>query len=304
VTRKGWGLVLGVAAALLSGLRSLPLQAQELEPRLLSNAPSGMNFALVGYGFSRGNILLDPAIAIDDLDASLHTFVGAFVHTFGLFGMASKVDVVVPWASGDWTGKVEGRDSSRSVSGLGDPRVRLSVTFAGAPALQREDFSGYRQETVVGASVQVIAPLGQYDPSKLINLGGNRWTARATLGTSRALESWIVEGYLGAWVFGRNDDFFGGSTLEQKPLFTAKTHFIRLFDNGRWLALDLGYGLGGRTVIEGTDRDTRISTLRFGVTFALPISAAHSVKFTAVSAVRLEKGPDFDAFGGTYQYRW
>ena len=302
--RDGIGLLLGVTAALLSGLGPLSLNAQELEPRLLSNAPVGMNFALVGYGLSRGNILLDPAIPIDDVNASLHTFVGAFVHTFGLFGMASKVDVVVPWASGDWTGKVEGRDSSRSVSGLGDPRVRLSVTFVGAPALQRENFSGYRQETVVGASLQVIAPLGQYDPSKLINLGANRWTARALLGMSRALDSWIVEGYLGTWVFGRNDDFFGGNTLDQKSLFTAKTHLIRLFDKGRWLAFDAGYGLGGRTIVEGAAGDTRISTLRFGVTFALPISAAHSVKFTAVSAVRLEKGPDYDALGGTYQYRW
>ena len=303
-TWRGTVLRVGAVASLLLTLGPSPARSQELEPRLLSNVPVGTNFGILGYAYSRGNILLDPAIDIDDLDSRIHTLVGAYVRSFSLAGLASKVDLVVPLASGDWTGKVEGRDSARSIAGFGDPRIRLSVTFVGAPALQREDFPSYRQATVVGASLQVIAPLGQYDPNKLLNLGSNRWTARTVLGASKALDRWLLEGYLGAWVFGRNDSFFGGNTLEQKPLFTAKTHLIRLFDRGRWLALDVGYGLGGRSRIAGVERDTRISTFRFGLTFALPISGGHSVKFSALSAVRLEKGPDFDALGSSYQYRW
>lgn len=279
------------------------LHGQELEPRLLSNVPKGMNFGILGYAYSTGNILLDPAISIDDLDSRVHTLVGAFVHSFSLAGVSSKVDVVVPLATGDWTGIVEGRDSARSVSGLGDPRVRLSVAFVGAPAMEREDFGSYTQETVVGASLQVIAPLGQYDPSKLINLGSNRWTARAMVGASKALDGWVVEGYAGAWIFGRNEDFFGGNLAEQKPLITAKTHLIRLFDRGRWLAVDLGYGLGGRSIIAGVERDNRISTFRFGATLAWPISGGHTVRFSALTGVRLEKGPDFEAFGTSWQYR-
>jgi hypothetical protein len=262
-----------------------------------------MNFGILGYAYSTGNILLDPAIAIDDLESRIHTLVGAFVHSFSLGGMSSKVDVIVPLASGDWTGRVEGRDSARSVSGLGDPRVRISVAFVGAPALDREEFGSYRQETVAGASLQIIAPLGQYDPSKLINLGSNRWTARATLGASKVVDSWIVEGYAGAWIFGDNTDFFGGTLAEQAPLFTAKTHLIRLFDKGRWLALDVGYGIGGRGTIAGIERDNRISTFRFGLTLAVPVAAAHTIRFTVLSGVRLEKGPDFEAYGTSWQYR-
>ncbi len=301
--RRGPVLASLAAMALLAGPGPDLLHAQELEPRLLSNAPRGMNFGLLGYVYSTGNILLDPAISIEDLDSRVHTLVGAFVHSFSLAGVSSKLDVIVPLASGDWTGIVEGRDSARSVAGFGDPRIRLSVAFIGAPALEREDFGDYRQETVVGASLQVITPLGQYDPAKLINLGSNRWTVRAMLGASKVVDQWIVEGYAGAWIFGDNTDFFGGNLAEQAPLFTAKTHLIRMFDRGRWLAFDLGYGIGGRSTISGVERDNRISTLRFGATLAWPISGGHTVRFTALTGIRLEKGPDFDAYGASWQYR-
>ena len=102
---------------------------QELEPRALTNIPVGINFALAGYGFAKGNILLDPAIPIKDLDANLHTFVGAYVRSINLFGLSGKADVVVPLAIGDWEGKVDGVDSTRSAGGLGDIRFRISVNF-------------------------------------------------------------------------------------------------------------------------------------------------------------------------------
>ena len=77
-----------------------------------------MNFALVNYTYAQGNILLDPALPIEDLNAKLHTVVGAYLRSIKIFGLAGKVDVILPWASGDWTGKLSGIDSTRSVSGM------------------------------------------------------------------------------------------------------------------------------------------------------------------------------------------
>lgn len=110
--------------------------AQELEPRSLTNVPVGVNFAVVGYGYSAGDILLDPAVPIEDLDAKLHMIVGGYVRSIDFFGRSGKVDVIVPFAAGDWKGVVSGRDSSTVRNGFGDPRVRLSVNFVGAPALR------------------------------------------------------------------------------------------------------------------------------------------------------------------------
>lgn len=296
-------------------LLALPVRAaiaQELEPRLLANVPPGMQFAILAYGYSQGNILLDPAVPIDDLDANLHTFVGGYARAFSLFGRSAQVDLVVPFAAGNWDGLYQGSEREVTRDGFGDPRIRLSWRFAGAPSLQTsQDAGAYRQDLIAGATVQVITPFGEYHPSKLINLGSNRWTVRGALGVSKAIGNWIAEGYAGIWVFGKNDNFAnneeffpGGAELEQKPLFTAKIHGIRSFASGRWLSVDVGYGIGGRTAVDGVDRDTRISAFRFGLTYVWPIDPYHSLKFYALSGVRIEKGPDFDVLGLAYQFRW
>ena len=85
---------------------------------------------------------------------------------------------------------------------------------------------------------------------------------------------------------------------------TGKTHLIRATRGGRWLALDLGYGIGGRAIIEGKETDTRISAFRFGLTAAVPVAPRHTLRFVLASGTRIEKGPDYDALGVSYQYRW
>jgi len=50
------------------------LHAQELEPRLLTNIPVKSNVLAVGYGYASGNILLDPAIPLDDFYAKMNSF--------------------------------------------------------------------------------------------------------------------------------------------------------------------------------------------------------------------------------------
>ena len=53
--------------------------------------------------------------------------------------------------------------------------MRFSVNFYGSPALSLEEFTNYQQDLIIGSSIQVSAPLGQYDENKLVNLGNNRW---------------------------------------------------------------------------------------------------------------------------------
>jgi hypothetical protein len=289
-------LALHVAASIGHG--------QELEPRALTNLPVGTNFVALGYAYAQGNVLLDPAIPVEDLDSKIHTFVGAYVRAIDFFGLSSKIDFWVPVADADWKGELEGVDTARAVTGFGDPRARLSVNFVGAPALRGAEYAGWTQKTIVGVSLQAIMPLGQYDSSKLLNLGSNRWTFRTQLGVSQVAGPWTFEAFVGAWFFTDNTDFFGGSTVEQRPLLVGKLHVIRAFTRGWWLALDGGYGYGGRTILDGDEKETRISTARFGLTFAAPLARQHTVRLTLASGARVERGADFDAISVSYQYRW
>lgn len=300
----------GVFPAALVALIALLLypcvsSAQELEPRSLTNVPVGTNFVVVGYGYSSGDILLDPAVPIEDLNAKLNSVVGAYVRALDVFGLSGKVDVIAPYAGGHWTGSLAGRDSSTSRTGFGDPRVRLSVNFVGAPAFRASEFSAYRPRAIVGISLQVIVPTGQYDGSKLINLGSNRWTFRPQIGLSYTTGHWILESYVSGWFFTRNPDFYGGNLLKQLPLGAFKVHVIHTLPKRRiWIAVDAGYAFGGRTEVNGVLLDTRISTFRFGVDLAVPLAFRHTVKISGVTGVRHERGPDFDAVALTYQYMW
>jgi len=281
-----------------------PASAQELEPRLFSPAPTGMNIVLGAFGYSFGNILLDPAVPIEDLDARLVIITAGYVRTLNVFGASAKIDAVIPVAGGDWKGKLEGRDSTRSATGFGDPRVRFSVLFSGAPALSPKEFASYKAGTIVGGGLQVWVPLGQYDPTKLLNLGSNRWVFRPQLGVSQTLSRWVLEAAAAGLFFTENTNFFGGDRLSQNPIAALKGHVSYVFGRGFWGAVNAGYGRGGRTSINDEETDTLISNWRLGVTVAIPISSHDSIKFAFVSGFRVGKGADFSTILGAYQYRW
>lgn len=294
----------GTVALAAIALANAPVGAQELEPRLFSPAPNGMNIALGAFGYSWGNILLDPAVPVEDLDARLVIITAGYVRTLNVFGASAKIDVVLPVAGGDWEGVLEGRDTTRSATGLGDPRLRFSVLFSGAPALSRKEFASYQPGTIVGGGLQVWLPLGQYDADRLLNLGSNRWVFRPQLGVSQTLSRWVLEAAAAGWFFTENTDFFGGGRLSQKPIGALQGHVTYVFRAGFWAAADAGYGRGGRTAVNGEQKDTLIKNWRLGCTVAVPISRHDSIKFALVAGLTAGKGADYTTLLGAYQYRW
>jgi hypothetical protein len=276
--------------------------SQELEPRGLTNLPLGSNFIVGGYVYSSGNILLDPALPIEDLNSNLHSFAAGYLRAINLFGLSSKVDVIIPFAFGDWDASVEGEKRTRKIDGFGDPRIRITINILGAPALDLPEFNNYSMETIVGFMLQVFVPFGQYDPSKLINLGSNRWIFRTNLGIAHAIDDWILEAYVGGLFFTDNQEFLEDLNLKQYPMLTAAIDIIYNLGVWGWTSLDVAYGYGGRTEINDVPRDTRISTFRFGLTLAHSIDKKNSLKLTLTSGERIERGPDFDAIGLSYTY--
>jgi len=69
-------------------------------------------------------------------------------------------------------------------SGLGDGAVRFSVNLIGGPATTLKQFAKWKQKRLLGASIVVIAPTGQYGSRLLINIGNNRWAFHPELGYS------------------------------------------------------------------------------------------------------------------------
>ncbi|HUJ19241.1 MAG TPA: transporter [Nitrospirota bacterium] len=279
-------------------------QAQQLEPRAYSPAPVGLNFLGLGYLFSSGGVVTDPASLIQNVQARVSAVGPYYGHTFGLFGRLANVTVATPLAEAHVHGDVQ--DVGRSVerSGLLDPQVRFAVNLLGGPALTPQEFREHRPETTLGASLIVSAPLGEYDSTKLVNLGTNRWACKPELGLSQPAGNWTFELYAGVWLFEANDNFFGGQVRRQDPLASYQAHIVYEVRPRLWAAADFTYYAGGETTVNGNPQNDRQGNTRGGLTLSFPIKQDQSLKLTWARGVSTRVGSSFDTMGIAWQWTW
>ena len=279
------------------------MRAQSIEPRSYSNAPVGVNFLIGGYAYTRGGVSFD-TLPITDPKLTTSSAVVGYARALDLWGSSGKFDVIVPytWLSG--SAIYQGDPVRRDVDGFADPLLRVSVNFFGAPALKLPEFRSYRQDLVVGASLQVSVPAGQYDETKLINLGTNRWFFKPEIGVSKALGPWTLEAKTAVTLFTTNNDFFNGNRRAQRPLYSLQTHAIYSFPRGIWASMDATYFAGGRTTLNGTLDANLQSSWRAGATLALPVDLYNSIKFYASRGLSARTGNSYDLVGIAWQYRW
>jgi len=278
--------------------------AGEIEPRAFVNTPIGVNFLLAGYVYSDGELSTPGASPVKDAQVTMHTGILAYARSLDVWGKSGKIDIIVPYSDLSGTALVSGQPAERNVSGFLDPRARFSVNLYGAPALSLEDFANYKQDLLIGASVQVSAPLGQYDNDRLVNLGNNRWFIKPDIGISKAWGDFTLELSTGVTFYTDNDDFFGGKKQEQDPLYTGQFHATYNFGRGIWGALSGTFDHGGRTTVNGVRSDDLQNNARNGVTLALPINRNNSLKLYASTAVHTTVGNNFDLYGVVWQHRW
>lgn len=290
--------------AFLPGLAalSLPLAAQELEPRSFNNVPIDQTFLSAAVVRSEGELAPPGSSPLEKAELTIDVLATAISRSFSLAGDSAKVDMVLGrtcyegWAIflGDY---VEGRRCEYL-----DPRFKLTWNFYGAPATELKDFTRWQQDVVIGTSVSVTAPWGTYNSDNLINAGSNRWQVKPIIGMSQRLGKWQWELKLGATFYEDNDDFFNGILVEQDPLYSSSFHLIYNFSRG-WLSLDGNYFAGGRTDKNGVRQDDRQDNSRWGITWTRPLGRKHLIKFNANTGVITRIGNDFDTFGIGWVYR-
>jgi hypothetical protein len=292
----------GVTTLALGTLSSA--HAQDIEPRAYSNAPVGVNFLVSGFAYTEGGLAFDSSVPVTNPELETSSAVIAYARVLDLWGKSAKFDVGIPYSDLSGTANYAGQPIEREVSGFGDPTFRLSVNLYGAPALSLKEFAGYKQHLIVGVSLRVFAPLGQYDDTKVVNLGTNRWSFKPEVGVSKALGRWTLEGTAAVTLFTDNEDFFNGSTRSQDPLYSFQGHAIYSYRSGIWGSLDATYFTGGRTTLDGTLNNDLQQNWRVGGTVAFPLGVRNSIKLYASSGVSARTGNDFDLLGIAWQYRW
>ena len=145
--------------------------------------------------------------------------------------------------------------------------------------------------------------MGQYDPSKAINLGSNRWSVKPDIGFSKSFESLTVDLTVGATLLSNNDDFFGGQAVIRTPIYSTQANLSYISAAGSGPA---GGHLLRRWTHHGQRRaiDDALSNSRVGIDRRLPVDRYYSIKFNASSGISTRTGSNFDTVGMLWQYRW
>lgn len=279
--------------------------AQNLAPRTYWPAPKGTQLLILGYGYQWGDVVTDPSLPVIGVNSNIDSGVVGYQRTLGWFGRTTNLQISVPFASASTRGELEGQPAERDVSGLGDVSASLTVNLRGAPSLGPPEFQSFRANPrpIIAASIKIVAPTGQYDEDKIINIGTNRWATRLRLGYIKPLPNrWVLEASVGTWFFEDNDEFIG-VTREQDPITAFDLSMVRRIRPGFWISLDGTYYAGGRTTVDETLKADFQRNVRLGFALAYPFKQRHGLKFSYTSGVSTRSGGDFDSVGVTYVYR-
>lgn len=278
--------------------------AQEMEPRAYSRAPVGTQFVLLTYAYQSGDVLTDSSLPLRDVKVKLSSGSLAYGRTFGLAGRQASASIFLPYIKGNASGTVFEEQLKVSRSGLGDVRVRFMINLIGSPALSPKEFATYTTRTVVGASVTVIAPSGQYDPRRLVNLSSNRWAFKPEVGVSKPVGRWTLEMAGGAWLFTANNNFLGGSRREQKPLLSLQGSLIYTLRPRTWVSVHASYFNGGQTIVNGEGKVDRQGNSRVGATVSIPLNQQQSIKVAVAKGVTTRIGGHLSTVAVAWQYTW
>ncbi len=284
------------------------LLAQDLSPRAYVITPLHSNAINMTYSFFHGSVLLDGAAPITGATGTYSVPILSFYHSFSLLGRSANMNVSLPYAVGNFQGNVVGQPLQIYRSGLVDFTSRVSVNLKGGPSIPAEEFRRWRQKTLLGVSLKVLAPTGQYDPTKLVNWGANRWAFKPDFGYSKRWNNWILDSYAGAWFYTTNPRYYSPPVPKpqtEKPIGAFEGHLSYDVKPRLWFSLDGNFWFGGVTSLSGiANPTTRQTSSRVGVTASLPLGPHQSIKVSYNYGAYVRFGGNYQNVSVGWQYSW
>jgi Putative MetA-pathway of phenol degradation len=285
---------------------------QDLAPRAYVITPVSWNALTLTYTYNSGSLQFDGAVPITGATANISTPVITYYHALNFFGRSANVIASLPYSVGNLQGRVEGAEGHLYRSGLLDSEYRISVNLKGGPAMAPQEFAKWKQKMLIGISLKVVAPTGQYDPTRLINWGSNRWAFKPEIGYSQRWGHWVVDAYGAAWFCTTNPEFFshnqfvpGTQTQSENPVVVFEGHLSYDFKLRLWVSLDGNFWYGGVTSLNGVpNQKTLQKDSRIGATAAIPITNHQSLKFSYNNGAYINYGGSYQSVSVAWQYSW
>jgi Putative MetA-pathway of phenol degradation len=289
-----------------------PSNAQDLSPRAYLITPYHANAVTIVNSFYNGTINVNGVLPTTDTKGIYNISIVNFYHSFGIFGRSANVVAALPYGTGSFSGELSGVPQHLYRSGLVDSVFRISVNLKGGPAMQPKEFVKWREKVILGVSLKVIAPTGQYDATRLVNWGTNRWSFKPEFGYSQRWHNWVLDGYTGLWFFTPNHDYWsrnvyypGTRSQTQRPIGSVETHLSYDFKPRLWVSLDGNFWAGGTATIAGVEVPNTVQrSSRIGATAAIPVTKHQSLKFSYSGGTYIQYGGNFQNVSAAWQYSW
>jgi hypothetical protein len=289
-------------------------RAQDLAPRAYVITPIHTNAVILTYSYFNGGIVFDPTIPVTNVTSQTNLSAVSLFHTLSFFGRSASLTGTLPYGVGQLQGMVTGAPTESKIhrSGLLDATFRFSVNLKGGRAMSVNEYAKWQQKTILGASFTLVTPTGQYDPTRLINQGSNRWAFKPELGFSRRWGHWIFDTYGAVWVFSTNPEFFshnaispGTNTKAEAPVGAFEGHVSYDVKPRLWVSLDVNFWTGGRTSINGVENlGTLQRNSRIGGTLSVPVSSHQALKLSYNNGAYVRFGGDYQNVSVAWQYSW
>jgi hypothetical protein len=297
---------------MLAGVLALSLQlaAQDLAPRAYVITPLHGNAVTLTWSFYDGGLNFNGTIPITGATGTYSVPVFSYYHSFSFFGRSANISASLPYAVGTFSGNVLGTNKSVYRSGLLDFSVRFSVNLLGGPAMEPQQFMKWKQKRILGASLKVVAPTGQYSPTKLVNWGINRWALKPELGYSQRWGHWLLDAYGGVWFYTTNSAYYAvpvPAPQTEEPVGSFEGHLS--YDIGKikraWASLDGNFWWGGITALSGIrNLQTEQKGSRIGGTVSIPITKHQSIKMAYSNGTYIRFGGNYQNVQVAWQYSW
>ena len=298
------------AIALLGCLAAMATQlaAQDLAPRAYVITPVHSNAITVTWSFYQGGVNFNGTVPIANATGTYYVPIISCYHSFSFFGRSSNITASLPYGVGNFKGDVSGQSQSIYRSGMLDSIFRFSVNLIGGPAMEPKEMVKWKQKRLLGVSLKVVAPTGQYSGARLVNWGSNRWAFKPELGYSERWGHWVLDGSAGVWFYTLNPSSFAGSVSKpqsEDPVGSFEGHLSYDVKPRLWLSLDGNFWFGGITSLSGVQNlQTKQTGSRVGATASFPIGKHQSIKVSYSDGTYIRFGGNYQSVSAAWQYSW
>ena len=228
-----------------------------------------------------------------------------------LFDRSTMISVIFPMGHISSEVITAGLTSKETAKGFGDPMLEFNINIIGPKAqMNLVDLMRYEPGFSLDLIMDIAFPVGEYDNTKTLNLGQNRWYGRIGAPIIWQIGPWVpgrrttLEFLPAVWLLGDNNDYLG-KTLQTDPLFQLDAHLSRDITHNFWASLDGAWFNGGQSSVD-TSEGTKLNNIALGITLGYQINENINLTFGYKSTIN-DDAPDalrMDGFMVTFVYGW